>query len=90
MEVEGQGMRGASAAAEVELAVVAAARAAVGSRPVVVEVATPGARVRVRATGDALLEVATAARLEVPSPWVVGSWSARSASLSSRRRRPWE
>ena len=89
MEVEGQGMRGASAAAEVELAVVAAARAAVGSRPVVVE-ATPGARVRVRATGDALLEVATAARLEVPSPWVVGSWSARSASLSSRRRRPWE
>ena len=90
MEVEGQGMRGASAAAEVELAVVAAARAAVGSRPVVVEeMATPGARVRVRATGDALLEVATAARLEVPSPWVVGSWSARSASLSSRRRRPW-
>ena len=55
-------MREASAAAEEELAVVAAARAAAGSRPVVVE-ATPGARVRVRATGDALLEVATAARL---------------------------
>ena len=87
-------MREASAAAEEELAVVAAARAAAGSRPVVVEEmaagSTPGARVRVRATGDALLEVATAARLEVPSPWVVGSWSARSASLSSRRRRPWE
>lgn len=87
-------MREASAAAEEELAVVAAARAAAGSRPVVVEemATTPGARVRVRATGDALLEVATAARLEVPSPWVVGRgwWSARSASLSSRRRRPWE